>query len=561
MTKIVKSIFFGFVLCVLCAARAQTVNAKSCNTSDVQTAINTATEGQTVTIPAGSCTWTTGVTISGKGITVTGAGSNRIVAYDTGTLSLQSSGSLSVPISGFSPGFSGSTFTNGLAVKVFQEGNDPAYMLGTVSSYSGSTLTVSVSSDSGSVSCNVTPCPRWLVATNQPCSSMTCITNSSGTNPLFAITEDTTDHTNVGNIQFLAGTISQNIFIISYASGGQAVLLHDMWMQGNSNNPGPPSGNATMILDNSPWRGVVWNCSFDGYPFNVSTLGAFSIQDKPNASGNVSWTTPSKWGAADTTGQSNVYSETNDYHALGYATSTDDQGRAVLRYSLYDNSGIGTHGADTSQYGQRYIDVNNNTFVFEGYNNGNTYNLQAWTFMRGGTLAFWGNTITNISSTDYGTKDTVLMTDYNLQEDTAQNQCWGAGSSSGGQYYHTPRQVGFGYVTGSGTASYTGHSSNPAYTVSGSTDSVTYVGDSEPVYMWGNNQVPVTNVGVEDYGGSSCTNPDTSSKYIVANRDYFNGSTAKPGYAAAPYPNPLELGGTGSSSTPAAPTNLQATHN
>ena len=148
-----------------------------------------------------------------------------------------------------------------------------------------------------------------------------------------------------------------------YTAGGQAVLLHDMWMQGNSNNSGPSSGNATMILDNSPWRGVFWNLSFDGYPFNISTLGAISIQDPSNNSGNVSWTTASAWGTADTTGQQNVYAETNDYHALGYATSTDSQGRAVFRYSLYDNSGIGTHGADTSSYGQRYIDLYDNTFV------------------------------------------------------------------------------------------------------------------------------------------------------------------------------------------------------
>jgi hypothetical protein len=564
MNKLIKFGIFALVLSTLYEGKAQTCSggncsAASCNTSDVQACINSTTEGNTCTIPAGSCTWTSGVTISGKGITVTGAGSGRIVAYDTGTLSLQSSGTLSVPIAGFSPGFNGSTFTSGLAIKVFQEGNDPAYMLGTVSSYSSGTLTVNVASDAGSVSCYATPCPRWLVATVP--SSATIITNSSSTNPLFAITEDTSVHTNVGNIQFVAGTINQNIFIISYTSGGQAALLHDMWMSGNSSNGGPPSGNACMIMDNSPWRGVFWNLSFDSYPFNISTLGAISIQDKANASGNVSWTTASKWGNADTTGQSNAYAETNDYHAMGFATSTDDQGRANFRYSLYDNSGIGTHGADTSQYGQRYIDVNNNTFVFEGYNNGNTYNIQSWVWMRGGTLAFWGNNITNLQSQDYGTKSTALMTDYNLQEDTAQNQCWGADFSTGGQYHHTPRQVGLGYVTGSGTASYTGVSPNPVYTVSGSKDSVTYVGDSEPIYMWDNNQVPVTNVGIMDYGGSACTNPDSSSNYIVANRDYFNTSTAKPGYTAAPYPNLLEPSHTSSSIAPAPATNLQATPN
>jgi hypothetical protein len=558
MARFLKGTLFAFLLSALFGVHgyATTWTAASCNTSDVQSAINSAAEGDTVTIPAGTCTWTSGVTISGKGITVNGAGSGRIIAYDTGTLALQGSGTLSVPITGFTPGFSSSTLTSGLPIKVFQEGNDPAYMLGTVSSYSGSTLSVSVSSSSGSVSCNVAPCPRWLVATNP--AGTTQIVNSSSSNPLWSISEDTSVHTSVGNIQVVAGTISQNIFIISYTAGGQAVLLHDMWMQGNSNNSGPSSGNATMILDNSPWRGVFWNLSFDGYPFNISTLGAISIQDPSNNSGNVSWTTASAWGTADTTGQQNVYAETNDYHALGYATSTDSQGRAVFRYSLYDNSGIGTHGADTSSYGQRYIDVYDNTFVFEGYTNGNTYNLQSWTFMRGGSLAFHNNTVTDISSQDYGTKNSIPMTVYNLQENAGPNPCWGAGGSAG-QYYHAPRQVGMGYVTGTGTANFPPDGVSNAHN-----DSISYVGDSEPVYIWGNNESPLHNVNTIDYGGSACSGADTTANYIVANRDYYNGSTAKPGYTAFTYPNPLTAGGStvsGSNPPPATvnpPTNEAA---
>ena len=65
---------------------------------------------------------------------------------------------------------------------------------------------------------------------------------------------------------------------------------------------------------------------------------------------------------------------------------------------------------------------------------------------------------------------------------------------------------------------------------------------SEPVYIWNNNQVPVTNVSIIDYGGSACTNPDSSANYIVSNRDYFNSSMAKPGYVPFTYPNPLTQG-------------------
>jgi hypothetical protein len=48
-------------------AHAQTINAASCSASDVQTALNSvATDGTTVNIPAGSCTWSTQVTYNGS---------------------------------------------------------------------------------------------------------------------------------------------------------------------------------------------------------------------------------------------------------------------------------------------------------------------------------------------------------------------------------------------------------------------------------------------------------------------------------------------------------------
>ena len=59
-------------------ADAATVTASSCSQSNVQTAVNNATAGDTVTVPSGNCTWADGVTIS-KGITVQGAGSSTII--------------------------------------------------------------------------------------------------------------------------------------------------------------------------------------------------------------------------------------------------------------------------------------------------------------------------------------------------------------------------------------------------------------------------------------------------------------------------------------------------
>ena len=55
---------------------ASTINAASCNASDVQAALNQASAGDTVNIPAGTCSWTSAVNWSAPpNVTVRGAGS------------------------------------------------------------------------------------------------------------------------------------------------------------------------------------------------------------------------------------------------------------------------------------------------------------------------------------------------------------------------------------------------------------------------------------------------------------------------------------------------------
>jgi len=57
------------------------INAASCNSSDVQTAINTAHDGDTIQIPAGACTWSSGISINSatlrtKMVKLVGAGTD-----------------------------------------------------------------------------------------------------------------------------------------------------------------------------------------------------------------------------------------------------------------------------------------------------------------------------------------------------------------------------------------------------------------------------------------------------------------------------------------------------
>src|SRR5712691_9532176 len=58
----------------LTGARAADRTAASCSSADVQAAVNAATSGDRVLVPAGSCTYTSAVNIpNGKNITIQGA--------------------------------------------------------------------------------------------------------------------------------------------------------------------------------------------------------------------------------------------------------------------------------------------------------------------------------------------------------------------------------------------------------------------------------------------------------------------------------------------------------
>jgi hypothetical protein len=56
-----------------------TIIAASPSATNVQTAINGAVDGDIVIVPAGSATWTTGVVVSGKSITIQGAGIDQTI--------------------------------------------------------------------------------------------------------------------------------------------------------------------------------------------------------------------------------------------------------------------------------------------------------------------------------------------------------------------------------------------------------------------------------------------------------------------------------------------------
>ena len=83
MTRIIKSLVFTIFLGAMFAlpGHAQTINAASCNSTDVQAALNSvAADGSTVNIPAGTCAWTATVTYNQKySTTILGGGSQSSI--------------------------------------------------------------------------------------------------------------------------------------------------------------------------------------------------------------------------------------------------------------------------------------------------------------------------------------------------------------------------------------------------------------------------------------------------------------------------------------------------
>jgi hypothetical protein len=355
----------------------------------------------------------------------------------------------------------------------------------------------------------------WIIAT-QP--TTTVINNTTGTLTAGAVIEITEANTsvNVSGICFTSGSGTGDDVAFNYASGGAPILFHDCFFISTT--------DIDCIYSDTN-RGVIWNCSFIALPFSEAQL-AIHMKSCPSSS----WTTASTMGTADTTGTNNMYIENCDFHGWLNATDMDDCSRSVIRYCLFNNAAFGTHGADTSNFGVRHYEIYNNVFIYNGFSNGQTLNLNWWCYLRGGTGVITGNTMPHISSQDYGSKTDINMTTMNLQRNAGPNPCWGAGSGSSGNSYPAPRQVGYGRVTGSA-----------------GNDSITYKGDSEPLYIWNNTGGYLA--GTTDFGGTACTNPDTTADYVVLGRDYINNGTAKPGYTEYAYPHPLRSGG----SLPAQP--------
>lgn len=581
----------ALILLLPALAFATTYNSDG-TVSDFNTKYASASNGDTITIAAGSFSWASGSSTITKQVTITGGGAGRIVARSSSSVAVGTGTKTWTLITESVASIEAlkSALTNGTTVRIAETCSESNYMQGTVTSLSGTTLTMNITSTGGSG----TP-TLWVVQTL----ATTTITHNAGASSIFTLSESTAGSISLSGIRFIYGTGTGLCLSHSAASGGVPILVHDNYFDIGT------AGGISFIRTSAN-RGVIWNCSFTASTVFVQSNYICLQQKDANAtdvSALNSWLTASTMGTNDTGGVNNLYMEDCDLHGFAEGADSDDNGRVVIRYCLLDNSGMGTHGADTSFYGIRHYEYYRNEFAFVD-RGASTFNLSHWLYFRGGTGVVTENIMPNISSGFWGDKPEIRTQVQQLQRNAGPSAGWGVintSGRSGGWAYPAPRQLGFGRVTGSqvfsawasggpypgpgatwfgnyatfGGATYKStvantSASNPSVNTSQWTntgyatgfDSVTYIGDSEPLYVWNNTPsggaLPVFSI--EDYGAdntssvSTSATPitcDTSANYIVLGRDYFmnrsgTSTGAKPSYTEYTYPQPLRTGGGGS---------------
>ena len=384
-----------------------------------------ALNGDTITLPAGTFTWTTGVTIS-KAIKIQGAGSGRIIG-NTKTSTMISVGSKTFVTTRVIPGIiTGQTLRiakmpNSITPRTAREN----YMEGTVTSYSGTTLVLNVTSTGGSGTYQF-----WWIATMP----QTTIIN----NATLSLSESNTGSIEVSGIQFVA----QNAASISAGTNAYIVpksLIHDCWFQTGG------SSSAVAILANTNQM-LIWNCSFD----DTFSQVAVGIQVKwEEDTGLPSWRSNSTFGDADTDGATNFYIEDCDFHGYLNATDFDGNSRAVVRHSTFDNSGMTSHGADTAPIGMRHVELYDNELIFDNFgdcNGATTINVNWFFWQRGGTSVITDNILPAISSCAWGNKGNVVFSVLNITRNSACYPCWTSLSCTASGRTRLRQRRGFSFV-------------------------------------------------------------------------------------------------------------------
>jgi hypothetical protein len=489
------------------------ITAASASSSDVQAAINSASNGQTVCV-TGVATWSTTVSIpSTKYVRLHGGVSSRVEGISIAAPSLSGSDYTFTVISG-------STITGfnvGEAITAYSPYSTANSITGTVKTWNGSTsLVIASTSTTGSTT------ETWWVF--RAGTASTVITHNVSGGPALQITPHASGVTQVDGIRFES------------ASGGDTQGNHSQIYIASNTGVQPQIYDCHLLANGSRRlfglggnKGLFYRCYLDaiggwGATGSYPGYGLAIKFDNGLPAGNATWEQAPTVGTLDTTGQNNVYVE--DCFAVGLTTElsdTDDNGRLVWRHSVQCAAGHTSHGADSSNIGARHQEYYNNMYQFKNMgNNNNTPNVNYWMFLRGGAMIFANNTSDDISSSQWGNKSEIAITVENLRRNDGPNPCWGAPTNPG-EVYPAPHQPGQGWNSGAQT---------------------------EGIYVYGTTGTAA--IGIQDFSCGDakacalCASQPLAATYLVLNQDYFTRApgVGEPynGYTPYTYPHPQRLG-------------------
>jgi len=314
----------------------------------------------------------------------------------------------------------------------------------------------------------------------------------------FVVTKHASQITRFANFRFLGNV--QWINIGGSPSARPYVVDHN-YFENNGGTLGHITANGGLFHHNT------------FFALSATSSDIFNIQTSEN------WSQAPSLGAADTTGERNIYFEDNTWtNVLETAIDSDIGTRLVIRSNTFTDSSLVFHSGqpnDTSPNGgHRHFEIYNNNFVRVS----NSVAINKWIWVRGGSGVIANNVFARADSPDgfsFPNKSEIRLT----------LACPGS--------YPIQYQVGQTNQTPQGAP-------------------------TQPLAIYGNigpgaSDSNFITVGSSDTGGGgfSCGNP---SAYIQQGRDYVLSQTWA--YTPYTYPHPLQAE-SGKQSNPPTSVNLQ----
>jgi hypothetical protein len=314
-------------------------------------------------------------------------------------------------------------------------------------------------------------------------------------------------------------------------SSRNTVLIHDCKLDQN--------GVFSYSVDCGSNGIIIWGCDFIAGKGmgGVTMVCGWDYE---------SYNQPSTLGTKDTDGLHNIYIEDCTFLNGSLAiTNFDSNSRMVFRHNFCQDSGLNSHGQESSPTGTVSFEIYDNTFKIT---KDNPRNMGYWVCVRGGTGVVTDNRMDEVP---WGA-DQIQLNVFSIG-------C-GINDGHGGILcpiqYPAPRQTGWawadnqanwGKVKGNPQLLEGGRS--PGYFLANGKGAV-----CDPVYVWGNTgpgtQAPYYVAARNTYSPDVCGNGLKISQFLQKGRDFIVDQGPKPGYTKYPYPHPLRSGQGGGQPSP-----------